>query len=25
MAVYFLLWWGFVKFIEVATNRTVDV
>jgi len=25
MAVYFLLWWGIVKFIEVATNRTVDV
>jgi hypothetical protein len=25
MAVYFLLWWGIVRFIEIATNRRVDV
>jgi hypothetical protein len=25
MAVYFLLWWAIVRFIEVATNRRVDV
>jgi hypothetical protein len=25
MAVYFLLWWGIVRFIEVVANRPVDV
>src|SRR5262245_20202646 len=25
MALYFLLWWGIVKFVEVVTNRRVDV
>ena len=25
MVVYFLLWWAIVRFVEVATNRRVDV
>jgi hypothetical protein len=25
MAVSFLLWWGIVRFVEIATNRRVDV